>query len=383
MRTSYVNVATPSASGRPPPGRQPTARSALRAGPPPRAPSRSRRRTSPVAATAAASPAFVPAPFVALKDARGADASIPHLQSDHLPVFLYQTVVPVAGADVKLVLPESEDLVVDMYAALGRPDDDPHWATLWQGSVALAEEVLSNPALVRGKRVLDLGTGLGLAGVAAGLAGAEEVVLTDREPRALYCALCAAAANGLTVVDDGDDGRAYARGDAPGLDGVSLPEVLTFNRTSSGFDSKPKARVSAALLDWFEPKFSRLGTAPFDVVLACDVLYTPSAVDVIAPLVRSLLADRRATSETSQAGDARDAVNDTNTDTQKRKRRGVFVLADPPGRFPENHARFLRLMDDGRDSGANSKLDGETSRECVNLEGEAMAVDLSTYVIEG
>lgn len=382
MRTSYVNVATPSASGRPPPGRQPSARSALRAGPPPRAPSRSRRRTSPVAATAAASPAFVPAPFVALKDARGADASIPHLQSDHLPVFLYQTVVPVAGADVKLVLPESEDLVVDMYAALGRPDDDPHWATLWQGSVALAEEVLSNPALVRGKRVLDLGTGLGLAGVAAGLAGAEEVVLTDREPRALYCALCAAAANGLTVVDDGDDGRAYARGDAPGLDGVSLPEVLTFDCTSR-FDSKPKARVSAALLDWFEPKFSRLGTAPFDVVLACDVLYTPSAVDVIAPLVRSLLADRRATSETSQAGDARDAVNDTNTDTQKRKRRGVFVLADPPGRFPENHARFLRLMDEGRDSGANSKLDGETSRECVNLEGEAMAVDLSTYVIEG
>ena len=384
MRTSYVNVATPSASGRPPPGRQPTARSALRAGPPPRAPSRSRRRTSsPVAATAAASPAFVPAPFVALKDARGADASIPHLQSDHLPVFLYQTVVPVAGADVKLVLPESEDLVVDMYAALGRPDDDPHWATLWQGSVALAEEVLSNPALVRGKRVLDLGTGLGLAGIAAGLAGAEEVVLTDREPRALYCALCAAAANGLSVVDDGDDGRAYARGDAPGLDGVSLPEVLTFDCTSR-FDSKPKARVSAALLDWFEPKFSTLGDAPFDVVLACDVLYTPSAVDVIAPLVRSLLADRRLlTSETSQAGDARDAVNDTNTDTQKRKRRGVFVLADPPGRFPENHARFLRLMDDGRDSGARSRLDGETSRECVNLEGEAMAVDLSTYVIEG
>jgi hypothetical protein len=40
-------------------------------------------------------------------------------------------------------------------------------------------------------------------------------------------------------------------------------------------------------------------------------------------------------------------------------------------------------MDDGRDSGARSRLDGETSRECVNLEGEAMAVDLSTYVIEG
>ena len=382
MRTSYVNVATPSASGRPPPGRQPTARSAPRARPPPRAPSRSRRRTSsPVAATAAASPAFVPAPFVALKDARGADASIPHLQSDHLPVFLYQTVVPVAGAEIKLVLPESEDLVVDMYAALGRPDDDPHWATLWQGSVALAEEVLSNPALVRGKRVLDLGTGLGLAGVAAGLAGAEEVVLTDREPRALYCALCAAAANGLSVVDDGDDGRAYARGDAPGLDGVSLPEVLTFKApTQNGFDAKPKTktRVSAALLDWFQPKFSTLGDAPFDVVLACDVLYTPSAVDVIAPLVLRLFGKEK---------------------QQNKSTNNVFVLADPPGRFPENHERFLALMEDpdrfanasGEENDDKNRpalrarlMDGTgTSRECVNLEGEAMTVDLSTYVIEG
>ena len=73
------------------------------------------------------------------------------------------------------VLPEDEDVIVNMYAALGRPDDDPHWATLWQGSVALAEEILSHPERVAGKRVIDLGTGLGLAGIAAGLAGASEV----------------------------------------------------------------------------------------------------------------------------------------------------------------------------------------------------------------
>lgn len=46
-------------------------------------------------------------------------------------------------------------------APVGRPDDDPHWATLWQGSVALAEEILSNPELVAGKRVVDLGEGRG------------------------------------------------------------------------------------------------------------------------------------------------------------------------------------------------------------------------------
>ena len=126
MRTSYVNVATPSASGRPPPGRQPTARRRASREAAPALPLGRVGLSSPVAATAAASPAFVPAPFVALKDARGAEASIPHLQSDHLPVFLYQTVVPVAGAEIKLVLPESEDLVVDMLnTALGRPGRRP------------------------------------------------------------------------------------------------------------------------------------------------------------------------------------------------------------------------------------------------------------------
>ena len=263
MRTSYVNVATASASGRPPPGRQPTARSAPRARPPPRSLSVasanifSRRRDR----------RGVPALPAALRGAEGRARRgrlDPAPTGDHLPVFLYQTVVPVAGAEIKPVLPESEDrAAVDMRAAPAGRRPDPHWATLWQGSVALAEEVLSNPALVRGKRVLDLGTGLGLAGIAAGLAGAEEVVLTDREPRALYCALCAAAANGLSVVDDGDDGRAYARGDAPGLDGVSLPEVLTFKASTQKRLRLPKTktRVSAALLDWFEPKISTLGAA--------------------------------------------------------------------------------------------------------------------------
>lgn len=377
MRTAYVNVATPSASGRPPPGRQPPARSASRATPSPPLRGAPRRR---VAATAVASGAFVPAPFVELKDARGADASIPHLQSDHLSVFLYQTVVPVAGVDVKLVLPESEDLVVDMYAALGRPDDDPHWATLWQGSVALAEEVLENPSLVRGKRVLDLGTGLGLAGLAAGLAGAKEVVLTDREPRALYCALCAAAANGLIAETRGGglDDPVFGK-DAPGLDGVPLPEVLSFKRDASAEDNTRDdvCRVSAALLDWFDPDVDQFGDEKFDVVLACDVLYTPSAVDVIAPLVLRLFGKEK--------------------QGERNKSANVFVLADPPGRFPENHERFLRLMEDpsrfAREDEENDKnhparraraMDGTgKSRECVNLEGEAMTVDLSTYVIEG
>jgi hypothetical protein len=138
------------------PSRSPPARARPR--PPPRAPR--------AAASAAASAPALGAFAGPLRDARGRDAEIPHLHSDHLPVYLYETTVPLENRaeGVKLVLPESEDTVVNMYAALGRPDEDPHWADLWQGSVALAEEVLANPETVRGKRVVDLGTGLGLAG---------------------------------------------------------------------------------------------------------------------------------------------------------------------------------------------------------------------------
>lgn len=47
----------------------------------------------------------------------------------------------------------------------------PYWAELWESSVAVARTVAADKAL-RGLRVLDLGCGMGLAGVGAILAGA-------------------------------------------------------------------------------------------------------------------------------------------------------------------------------------------------------------------
>ena len=290
------------------------------------------------------------------------DAELPHLHSAHLPINLFETTVDVAGRAVTLVLPEDEETIVNVYSALGRPDDDPHWADLWQGSVALAEEVLSNPSLVAGKRVVDLGTGLGLAGIAAGLAGAKEVVLTDREPRALYCALCAAAANGLAVAPLSKEVA------APDEDGISLPPLIKFAEPE-----KASGSVSAALLDWFEPDMTPFGGVGFDVVLACDVLYTPEAVDVIAPLVMRLFGGASATGEAT-VGDAG----------------GRFILADPPGRFPLNHTRFLSLMEDPSlvegdrpGGGGVSRIVQVDSRfrDCVNLEGNAMTVELTSYDI--
>lgn len=50
-------------------------------------------------------------------------------------------------------------------------DRDPYWCRLWPSAVALAQFILQQPELVKGKRVCDIGCGLGLAGIAAALAG--------------------------------------------------------------------------------------------------------------------------------------------------------------------------------------------------------------------
>ncbi len=50
---------------------------------------------------------------------------------------------------------------------------------LWPAGRALATRLSAEPGLVRGQRVLELGTGLGIAGIAAADAGARHVFLSD------------------------------------------------------------------------------------------------------------------------------------------------------------------------------------------------------------
>lgn len=59
----------------------------------------------------------------------------------------------------------------------------PYWAELWTSALVLAERCLTSPDLV-GKRVLDLGCGLGLTGICAAAAGAR-VLLSDYEADAM------------------------------------------------------------------------------------------------------------------------------------------------------------------------------------------------------
>ncbi len=48
----------------------------------------------------------------------------------------------------------------------------PYWSIVWPGGRALARHILDNPGVVAGKRVLEIGSGSGIATIAAARAGA-------------------------------------------------------------------------------------------------------------------------------------------------------------------------------------------------------------------
>ncbi|KAG8512288.1 Electron transfer flavoprotein beta subunit lysine methyltransferase [Galemys pyrenaicus] len=72
------------------------------------------------------------------------------------------------------------------------PHSDPYWAIYWPGGQALSRYILDHPDVVRGKSVLDLGSGCGATAIAAKMRGASRILANDIDPRtaiALNCEL--------------------------------------------------------------------------------------------------------------------------------------------------------------------------------------------------
>jgi predicted nicotinamide N-methyase len=89
----------------------------------------------------------------------------------------------------------------------------PFWAFAWAGGQALARYLLDHPETVRGRAVEDVATGSGVAAIAAALAGAATVSVTDVDPEAVAAAHRNAAANHVTLSDDEPDPGVILAGD--------------------------------------------------------------------------------------------------------------------------------------------------------------------------
>ncbi len=75
----------------------------------------------------------------------------------------------------------------------------PFWAFLWPGSQVLARLLFDQPTLVRGKRVIDFGSGCGFAAIAAAQCGAVEVIACDIDPLAAEAQQANAELNGVQI----------------------------------------------------------------------------------------------------------------------------------------------------------------------------------------
>ncbi len=81
----------------------------------------------------------------------------------------------------------------------------PFWAFAWAGGQALSRYILDHPEVVRGKRVLDFGSGSGLIAIAAMKAGASSVLAADIDPFAAASIGLNAQMNDVSVVVTSDN----------------------------------------------------------------------------------------------------------------------------------------------------------------------------------
>ncbi|MCW3011855.1 MAG: Methyltransferase type 12 [Solirubrobacterales bacterium] len=141
------------------------------------------------------------------------------------------------GRDVLVARPRDSGALLDEEAFDARDEYLPYWVELWPSAIALARQVARRS--LEGRRVLELGAGLGLPGLAAALGGAH-VTLTDWAPEAVVAARHNAERNGV--------------------------------------------EVEALVVDWRSPE-ALIERAPWDLVLLADVLYEDRNV---APLLELL-----------------------------------------------------------------------------------------------
>jgi predicted nicotinamide N-methyase len=155
--------------------------------------------------------------------------------------------VPLPGGELRLLQPAESAELPDDRAVEWAPLA-PYWSVMWRSGVALARELDGEE--LRGLSVVELGCGLAAPSIVAARGGAAALA-TDSDPEAL--------------------------------------ELVHRNARENG------VQVETSTCDWSDPA-ELVARAPFDLVLAADVLYERSNVALLLSLLprlasRAWLAD--------------------------------------------------------------------------------------------
>ncbi len=78
-------------------------------------------------------------------------------------------------------------------------EEPPYWTFCWASGQALAWWLLQHPEAVKGKTVVDVGSGSGVVAIAAKMAGAKRAIACDIDRQALSVAHINAALNGVEI----------------------------------------------------------------------------------------------------------------------------------------------------------------------------------------
>jgi predicted nicotinamide N-methyase len=149
----------------------------------------------------------------------------------------------------------------------------PYWAFAWAGGQALARYLLDNPALVMDKPVVDLGTGSGLAAIAAKRAGAAAVLAADIDALALVAVRVNAALNGVSIETTRDDLLAAL----PGPAAVVLVGDLFYERELAERITRAAAQGARVLIG--DPQRSYFPRDRFGLAAAYQVPVTRELED--------------------------------------------------------------------------------------------------------
>lgn len=109
---------------------------------------------------------------------------------------------------------------VGRWAAEGPP---PYWAFWWAGGLALAQHLQACPALVAGRRVLDLGAGSGLVAIVAARMGAAGVAASEVDAHGRAAIALNATLNGVILEDIVGD---VMNAPSPGVDVILAGDLF-------------------------------------------------------------------------------------------------------------------------------------------------------------